>query len=368
MIRKVILLLLILASIAGVIWGITGIYQIFAKGHGAVTNTTTDVPWGIQISAYIFLVLVGTGCTFVNLFGHIANPKTYAIIAQRVIALALLTALGGLLALFFELGWITRMPNFIVSPNLSSPMWWMGLFTSLYVISVAVEFVLFKVAPKSVVTKIMIWLALIFAVATYTTLGSIFGITEARPYYYGALVPVSFLAVSFLCGAALSALVSYISGTKYHSALQLLRKMVGWGMGLVFVFSVWRYITGITSGADGYEIFGMTASKFWNTDILLGLAIPFVLVLASSIKGLGWLLPISGAIVLVTQYASRYGFVVDGFQIPQFKSVWTPEVITYTPSSVEISIVAGAFAFVIFLYSIGEFTGILESPHMKEEV
>lgn len=368
MARKIILLLLILAGIAGGIWGINGVYQVFTKGHGAVMNTTSEVPWGIQISTYIFLVLVSTGCTFVNFFGHVATPKAYAPIGPRVIALALLTVLGGLGALLFEIGWPTRTLHWLTSPNFSSPMAWMFYFYGIYIVLITLEYFLLKFAPHSVLSKVVMWGAFISAILTHSTLGAIFGIVEAIPYYYGSLVPIFFLAVAFLCGSALASVVAYLSGVKCWSALQPLRTMVGVGIGIVFALSIWRFIVGSTSVVEGYEIFQMTAQKFWNVGILIGLIIPFALVLVSVVKGLGWLLPVGSIIILITQFMSRYSFVVDGFKIPQFKSVWTPEVITYTPSSVEISIVVASFAFVVFLYSIADLIGILEPKHIEGEV
>jgi molybdopterin-containing oxidoreductase family membrane subunit len=365
--RNIILLLLILVSIAGGIWGLYGVYQVFAKGHGLAMNTTSYVPWGIQISTYIFLVLVSTGCTFATFFGHMSSPRTYAVVAPRVIALALLTVLGGLGALLFEIGWPTRFMNWLTSPSFTSPMAWMFYFYAIYIVAITLEYFLLKFAPHSALSKAVMWVAFISAVVTHSTLGAIFGIVEAIPYYYGSLVPIFFLAVAFLCGSALASILAYLSGVKYRGALPPLRTMVGVSIGIVFALSIWRFIVGSTSGAEGYEIFQMTAQKFWALNIFIGLVIPFTLVLVSLLKGLGWLLPIGSVIILITQFISRYNFVIDGFRMPQFRGILTPDVIAYSPSSTEISIVIGAFAFVVFSYSIADLTGILEPRHIEEE-
>lgn len=368
MTRKIILLILMLAGIAGSIWGITGVYQVFIKGHGVVMNTTNDVPWGIQISTYVFLALVGAGCIFVNFFGHITNLKAYAVIGPRVIALALFAVLGGLGALLFEIGWPTRIMNFITSPNFASPMAWMVFLYSIEIVLIAVEYLLIKISPDSKISKVVMWVAFIATIATTSMLGAIFGIVEAVPYYFSPLIPIFFLSVAFLCGTALASAVAYISGANYHSALQPLRKMVGIGIAIVFVISLWRFVIGSTSGSEGYEIFKMTATKFWTASIFLGLIIPFALALASFMRGFGWMILVASIIILTTQFMARYDFIIDGFRIPQFQSVWAPDIITYTPSSVEVSIVVAAFAFVLFLYSIAEFIGILKPPHTEGEV
>lgn len=367
--RGIILICLIVLGIAAGIWAITGVYQIFTKGHGAVANTTTYMPWGLQISAYVFLVLVSTGCTFVNFFGHQINSKAYALIGPRLMVIAFLTVLGGMAAIFFELGWPFRSIYWILSPNFTSPMAWIAYFYPIYIVFVVLEYIFLKTRPDSIFSKLAMWAAFISAVVTHSTLGALFGVVEARPYYYGQLVPILFLAVAFLSGVATASLIAYTSGAKYSVLLQPLKKMLSVGIALVFALSVWRFIVGISSTGEGYEIFEMAAPKFWIVSVFLASVVPFVFIILSTSRFLGWLFPLAAITVLVTQFFSRHTlFIVEAFKIPLFKSPWTPEVITYSPSSVELSIVVGAFMFVLTFYSLADLMGILEPKYVEEEV
>jgi Ni/Fe-hydrogenase subunit HybB-like protein len=366
-VRAMILVFFIILGIAAMIWSITGIYQIFTKGH-SVVNTSTYVPWGLPITSYVFLVLVSTGCTFVNFFGHLINPKAFALIGPRLMVVAFLTVLGGMASISFELGWPFRSIYWILTPNFDSPMAWMAYFYLIYIVFIVLEYIFLKKKPDSIFSKVTMWGAFISAAVTHSTLGALFGVVEARPYYYGQLTPILFLAVAFLSGVATASLIAYTSGAKYSVLLQPLKKMLCVGIAIVFVLLMWRFIIGISSTGEGYEIFEMTAPKFWIVSVLLGSVVPFILTVISMSRAVGWLLPLAAIIVLVTQFFSRYDFIVDAFKLPLFKSSWTPEVITYSPSSVELSIVAGAFMFVLTFYSIADLIGILEPKLIEEEV
>jgi molybdopterin-containing oxidoreductase family membrane subunit len=366
--RARILVFFIILGIAAMIWSITGIYQVFTKGHGAVANTSTYMPWGLQISAYAFLILVSIGCTFVNFFGHQINPKAYALIGPRLMVIAFLAVLGGMASIFFELGWPSRSIYWILTPNFDSPMAWMAYFFPIYIVFVVLQYIFLKKKPDSIFSKVTMWAAFISAVVTLSTHGTLFGVVEARPYYYGQLIPIFFLAVAFLSGVATASLVAYTSGAKYSVLLQPLKKMLCVGIAIVFMLSVWRFIIGISSTGEGYEIFEMTAPKFWIVSVFLASVVPFALAIISMSRAVGWLLPLAAIIVLVTQFYLRHFFIVDAFKLPLFKSSLTPEVITYSPSSVELSISAGAFMFVLTFYSIADLIGILEPKRFEEEV
>jgi len=67
--------------------GFAAIASIFIQGHGHTINTSNNIPWGLQITTYIYFVLISTGCTFVNFFGYVFFPQQYKPFASRVIFL-----------------------------------------------------------------------------------------------------------------------------------------------------------------------------------------------------------------------------------------------------------------------------------------
>src|SRR3990170_2040058 len=71
-------------SLLGLLAGFLAIGCIFLMGHSHTTNTSDLVPWGIQITTYVYFVLISTGCTFVNFFGHVFDEEDYKPFASRV--------------------------------------------------------------------------------------------------------------------------------------------------------------------------------------------------------------------------------------------------------------------------------------------
>src|SRR4030066_185094 len=85
-------------SLLGLFAGFLAIGSIFLLGHARTTNTSDLVPWGIQITTYVYFVLISTGCTFVNFFGHVFYEEDYNTFASRVIFLGIVTALAAFIS------------------------------------------------------------------------------------------------------------------------------------------------------------------------------------------------------------------------------------------------------------------------------
>jgi molybdopterin-containing oxidoreductase family membrane subunit len=113
--------------------------------------------------------------------------------------LAIATALPAFISLATEMGRIDRVYYFLVSPNPASPMFWMSAWYAADVFIILLEYANIRRNRHS---RRIMWAAFFVAVATYGTLGSLFGAVSSRAYYYGALLPVYFLFVAFLSGGA----------------------------------------------------------------------------------------------------------------------------------------------------------------------
>lgn len=351
-------------SIVGVLLGIYAVIRIAIQGHGAVTNTSGLIPWGIQISTYIFFALISGGCTFVNFFGHTFYKKEYEVLSTKIVFLGMITAVAGLGALASELGRVERLYRFIIAPSLSSPMWWMALWYTLYTLAKILEFIRTKQGMHS---KKLLWATFLIAIATYSTIASIFGTLEQRFYYYGSVLPIYFLSAGFLSGSALSAIVATrdakLNPSLSEGIIRSFRNFLGIGLGLVFFLTFWRLIIGSSAQIEGSEIFEMKMAGSIIKDLFFALVIPAFLLLIT--KGSGGLIT-SSLFILVMQFISRYDFVISGFRIPVFRAYDIPEVISYSPSHVETFIVIASISFVVFIYLLAEKSKVIEAYHLKE--
>jgi len=174
-------------SLIGLIAGFYGIAAIFIKGHAETINTSNLVPWGLQISTYVYFALLSTGCTFVNFFGHVFFAEKYKPFASRIIFVGIVTAVAAFFSLATEMGRIDRMYNFLLSPNPTSPMFWMAVWYTCYLIIITYEYINIQRNKHS--NRVM-WGAFFIAVVTHSTLGSLLGSVSSRVYYYLSLIHI----------------------------------------------------------------------------------------------------------------------------------------------------------------------------------
>ena len=351
-------------SLLGLLAGFIAIGCIFLLGHAHTTNTSDLVPWGIQITTYVYFVLVSTGCTFVNFFGEIFHEEEYRPYASRVMFLAIVTALAAFISLATEMGRIDRMYYFFISPNPASPMFWMSVWYVADVFVIVLEYVNIRRNRHS--RKVM-WAAFFVAVATYGTLGSLFGAVSSRAYYYSAMLPVYFLFVAFLSGSALAAIVAAVEqrktggkGTPLPAPFPAFLKI---GLGLALFATFWRLMIGLAGHVTGSEVFRLTLFDNLFFGIFLGIIVPFLLL--QVVRGPVGLI-FTGLWILATQFKARIDLVVGGFQVPVFRAYDIPEVVRYTPSVFEALVVVASVSLVVFFYLVCDRSGLFETIPGKD--
>ena len=130
------------ASIVAVIvtLGLT-LAALTTQGHSAFNTESDGVVWGLPVATYVFFVLTSTGLTFVASLAMVFEVKSFYPIAKRCVWMAIATLLAGFASLAFELGHPFRMLwTLPTSFQLRSPMNWMGLFYTLYLVFLLLKF------------------------------------------------------------------------------------------------------------------------------------------------------------------------------------------------------------------------------------
>lgn len=351
-------------SLLGLVAGFLAIGCIFLLGHAHTTNTSDLVPWGIQITTYVYFVLISTGCTFVNFFGAIFYEEEYRPYASRVMFLAIVTALAAFLSLAAEMGRIDRMYFFLISPNPASPMFWMSVWYVADIFVIVLEYINIRRNRHS---RRVMWAAFFVAVVTYGTLGSLFGAVSSRAYYYSALLPIYFLFIAFLTGSALTSIVAAVEWRKTpgdgSSLPAFFTTFLKIGLGLALFATFWRLMIGLAGHVAGYEVFRLTLFDTLVYGILLGILVPFLLSLV--IRGPGGII-VTGLLILATQFKARIDLVVGGFRVPVFRAYDIPEVVRYTPSVFEALVVVASVSLVAFVYLVCDRSGLFEKVPGKE--
>ncbi len=351
-------------SLVGLVVGLYAIAAIFVKGHAETINTSNLVPWGLQISTYVYFALLSTGCTFVNFFGHVFFEEKYRPFASRIIFVGIITAVAAFFSLATEMGRIDRMYNFILSPNPTSPMFWMAVWYTCYLIIITVEYINIQTHRQS---KRVMWGAFFTAVVTHSTLGSLLGTVSSRVYYYSSLMPIYFLVIAFLTGCALTTIIAAHTVKRKHLAadfhLSPFVVLLKVGLGLALLITFWRTTVGLTGRLPGSEVFSLTLINSFVFGIVVVIIVPYLLLRIG--KGANWLMFV-GIFIMATQFKARNDLVVGAFKIPVFRVYEMPEVVHYTPSLYEYLVVVASASLVTMLYIIFNRSGVFDPRPAKE--
>lgn len=363
-----------LLLLVGVGVGLAG----FFIGHEHIFNNTREVPWGLLISTYAFFAITSTGLCLLAAISHVFGGNKLAPLANRMVWISLITILSAFLVIGMEIENPWRMAIYnVISPNITSNIWWMGTLYGMALGFILLEFWLILTRHYTLALALGI-LGALAEVAANTCLGGVFATLAARPFWYGAQLPVYFLACAFLSGSAAAILFTHyayvIRGRKMEQhvadGVQAAGKVMLLMLILVAVATFWRmasfYVGGVTDGKTAANALyaGPLAFNFWALEVGVGLAAPAALLLLSRLKSVA-ALSTAALMVLVGMFMSRLDMVVGGQIVPQYLGYDNlPTYLNYTPSGFEWIVVLGGIGFTGVAFLQGErFFGKSFSDH-----
>lgn len=222
-------------------------------------------------------------------------------------------------------------------------------------------------------------MSIVAAVAAQSNLGAVLGLAHARPAWYGPFLPVYFIALALMSGAALLILAVWAEDfftndgrlrSKHRLLMDSLRALLALFVGVVGFFTFWRVLAGV-SGDHPQQYAVMMASltgpmfvSFWLGEVFLGLVVPMVLLLGVA-RHKTKAMALAAAFSILGIFIMRYNLIVSGQMLslrslsgkagellsyaPSFKG--NPAgFLSYTPSIVEVGVVIGAVAMGVLSY------------------
>jgi len=363
----------------GILIGLVSVLAVFFLGHSHVYNTTREIPWGILISAYVFFAISCSGLCLISSLGHVFGIEQFHASARRAIILAVIMLLCGFGVIAMELEKpITLMIYAVLSPNLQSPIWWMGALYGVYMVVLVIEFYYCMKASRLGAFYSGL-VGFVLAIAAPSNLGGVFGLLNARPFWGGVYSPIYLILTALISGTALMGVVHYLKvrcrGQEFcthdRNYMFLLGRILAMLLGILMFVVIWKNIVAIYHGQEETVLAaqallsGPLAFNFWVFEIMIGMAIPFVMILIPSMRTPGKLATAS-VLALVGMFMMRYDFVVAGQMVPvRAGTVETASGLAqYAPSITEIGIIVGAFALCMFLYTLAEKFFDLEVRHV----
>lgn len=340
-----------------------GVFNYLSHGHHAY-NVTREHPWGLLIAVYIFFVVSSTGLCIVGSLGDVFGFEDYMEISKRAIFGSIVTIVAGFAVIAFEIGHpVTMLIYNILTPGLTSAIWWMGTLYGLYLTFMIIEFV-FLLKHDMKMARIFGLTGLLVGLAAHSNLGGVFGFLNSRTISNGVFYPTYFILTAFITGIFL-AFIMY--GFRYKlnftesgkKMLTNLAKIQGLLISILIFFVTWKMLTDIYGGMPNRAEVAVHILQSWTfwAEVILAMVIPLIIILSSggkNVTGMFWA-SLSG---MVGVFFMRYNLVHDT-QLKPLQMMKTQEYqlvptwVDYFPSSSEIMISLGGLGLCLLLYYIG---------------
>ncbi len=348
--------------------GIYTMVKLFSQGHW-LFNTNDVIIWSLPLCVYIFLALTSSGLTILSAIPTVFGLKRYQPFAKLLIFLAIATLCGGFVAISLELGNVWQLFYIMLSPNFSSPIWWMGFIYSVELVVLGFKFWRLHIGDwNSGFSKVLGNVSLICAIIAPLMIGSVFGITESRATYFGPMMSVYCLAMAFLSGNAFFILYSTVcnkltgnGSIDVHADLyDEFCVIFKYAAGAVIILTLLKSAVEATTVVPEFLSIRSYKHPFgpifgFHLEVLLGLFFPFILLLIPSIRKTINGKMIIGAIATIGAMGIHMQILIAGQSHPIGpKAEQYANVLGYFPSIWEWLVALFAFTIMLFLFTIGE--------------
>lgn len=343
------------------------ITSLSSQGHAAF-NATSTVPWGQPIATYLYFALASSGLGLIASLPLVFGFRKFYPVVKRCIFLAFIILISGMAVLALELGNVFRM-LWVIPLNLQiqSAMFWMGVFYLVDLVFLLWKFQKMDAGEWDSKTSKQIGIGSFLAVLLASgNLALIFGMMSMRPFWFDGLLPIYFYLTAVASGLAALVFFTYLAhgfsrdnmSAPLRNLLEgALPKFFGAVLGGTLLFIAVRAITGMYSNNPEIHLVWseyLFASPVYQASLWLGILLPFVLMLMSSLRTLAGTQVLVAILVFGGLFAERFFFVVGGQVIPLFKGTWEWDILSYTPSATEWSLTVMGSAMLFTLWVLGE--------------
>lgn len=358
--------LLLLGTV--ILAGLVAAYKLLTEGH-SLFNANDVLLWTLPLGVYIFLALTSSGLTILAAMPLVFDVKKYEPVAKRLVFLAIATLIGGFVSIGLELGNIFHMIYILLSPNLSSPIWWMGFIYSVELVILILKFWRLHMGDwHSSFSKALGIISFLCALVAPLMIGSVFGLTESRVTYFGPVMSIYCLLMGILSGTALYLLydqvLAWLSGSNISESRRMIAtdftRIFTWSLGTVVVFTLVKYAFESATTIPEFLSYGKFKHAFgavgpFHIESILGLFLPFAMMAIPALRQSSGSRLLASALVLMGTLTMHMEILLAGQSRPVGpKAEQYPDFISYFPSIWEWLVFALAVSVMLLLYTLGE--------------
>jgi Ni/Fe-hydrogenase subunit HybB-like protein len=355
---------------------------VFWKGL-SVTNLTDLIPWGLWITIDLSSIAVSAGAFSLCAAVYLLGLKRYQPVARTATFIGLIGYTMALLTLLLDIGRPDRFWHAVVYWNKHSLLWEVTMCVTLYLAVLVLEslpiFARFEwlqtrwpklAARLSSVHHYAPYLAVVglgLSMLHQSSLGAVYGVLKARPFWYRPDMSVLFIISAVAGGMALTVFASMLAtrltrrASVDDSLLERVSFFIGWTLVLYLYFRFWdalsmtyTYQPGRTEGLHLLTK-GPLSFNFWAGEMLLGIVVPMVLLIYSRTRQNQFWRMLALILVVGGVVAYRWDTNLSGLMIVLSYLPGEPSVAYthYFPSLIEMLSGAGVVAYGLLAFSLG---------------
>lgn len=355
---------------------------VFWKGL-SVTHLSDLVPWGLWITIDQSSIAVAGGAFFLCAGVYLFGLKQYQPVARTATFVGITGYTMAMLSLILDIGRPDRFWHSLVYWNQHSLLWEVTMCIMLYLTVLVLEVLPIlssfewlrnhypKIAEKlENVHHYAPYLALVglcLSMLHQSSLGAMYGVLKAHPYWFRPDVAVLFIISAVAGGMALTVFASMLAPKLTKRAVvkeELLERVsyfIGWMMAAYLYFRFWdalsmtyTYEAGRTEGLN-ILTGGVLSFNFWFGEMLLGAVVPIVILLNRKTRSNPTLRMIALALIVGGIVAYRWDMNLAGLFVLVSYMPGEPTVsyTMYSPSIIEWMAGLGIISYGLTLFSLG---------------
>jgi Ni/Fe-hydrogenase subunit HybB-like protein len=348
-----------------------------------ITNLTDLVPWGLWITIDISSIALSAGAFTLCAAVYLLGLKRYQPIARTATFVGLIGYTMAMLSLLLDIGRPDRFWHAIVYWNEHSLLWEVTMCVVLYLTVLIFEAlpILANVAwLKKHFSRVASRMSQAHHYAPYlaiaglclsmlhqSSLGAVYGVIKARPFWYKPEMSVLFMLSAIVGGISLTLFASMLAArltpkARINDALvERVSYFVAWALVGYLYFRFWdvlaqnyTYQPGRTEGLNLLTN-GPLSFNFWIVEILLGMVIPMIMLLTPAIRRQSFWRLIALGMVVCGVIAFRWDTNISGLLVVISYLPGEPAIAytSYYPSLVEIISALGILAYGLLAFSLG---------------
>lgn len=356
-------------ALAFVAFGAAGVLNKYLISGEHAFGISPEVPWGSLIAAYVFFAVSATGTGLVASLGHVFRIKKFEVLSKRALLASILLLISAFGVLAIELSNPFKMIYLLFTPNLSSPIFWMGVFYGIYLFLLFAEF-FFTLKDNHKLATPIAYVSFVVKLAAVTNLGRVFGFSMTREFWHGYYYPAFMVVSAVVSGAAVLTIIVYLLGRdsakfEYNgqNIITSLGKILAGGIVFLAGMQAFKLITAfgapdqaIVNAAQGL-IRGPIAPAFWIMEVGVGIILPLYLLFSAKFSSQSKIF-LASLLTMVGLLFARQNFVYSGLVYPLEV---VPKPCTpflgynfYSPTWSEWSLVIAAIGFIYLAFTFAE--------------